>query len=76
MTLAQFEEGYRHGKRDYCVGIRSQALLSEHSEYADGYRAGLHESETIQAEWLKNECAGGDEVKDFIRRNPDAFDPV
>jgi hypothetical protein len=55
MTLMQFENGYRHGKRDYCSGVRSYALRLERSDYADGYRAGLKESETIQAKWLEAE---------------------
>lgn len=55
LGYTEFEEGYRHGKRDFCVGLRSWALLRERGEYADGYRAGLKESEDIQRQWLENE---------------------
>lgn len=55
LGYTEFEEGYRHGKRDYAAGIRHDALLAETSNYAHGYRYGLKESEAIQTEWLKNE---------------------
>ena len=50
-----FEEGYRHGKRDFAAGIRSYQLLRERGDYADGYRYGLKESTTIYDEWLEKE---------------------
>lgn len=55
MTLkfTDYECGYRHGKRDYCTGYRSETILAEDSEYAIGYRFGLEESKMIQAEWLE-----------------------
>ena len=55
LGYTEYEEGFRHGKRDYAVGLRSPALLTEASDYAQGYRAGIVENETIQREWLKRE---------------------
>lgn len=53
----EMQAGYRHGKHDYCYGLRSPDLLTAPSEYAQGYRAGLAESEAIQAKWIEAEDA-------------------
>jgi hypothetical protein len=45
-----FEEGYRHGKRDFAVGLRSPDILTEASDYANGYRAELEESRLVYQE--------------------------
>jgi len=56
LGYTEYEEGLRHGKRDYCTGIRSTHLLvHDMSEYGAGYRAGIVESETMQRQWLRNE---------------------
>lgn len=50
--MSEFEQGYRHGKRDFAAGLRSPTLLDAHGDYADGYREGIEESETIYADWI------------------------
>ena len=55
LGYTEFEQGYRHGKRDYAVGLRNDTLLAETNNYSYGYRYGLKESEAIQANWLKAE---------------------
>ena len=55
LGYTDYEEGFRHGKRDYCAGIRSQALLNNPDRYSEGYRAGIKDSEAIQAKWLNVE---------------------
>jgi hypothetical protein len=54
MTDTEYEQGFRHGKHDYCVGAVLLKFKKD-SEYARGYRDGIEDSKTIVRNWLANE---------------------
>ena len=57
LGYTDYEEGYRHGKRDFAVGLRSPTLLRESGNYAKGYRDALRSQENYYRQWIEHEIS-------------------